>query len=125
MIEVQKNQNLSVKISNSKHSIISDVVTKLGGDDLGLDAHELLESSLGACTSITVMMYAKRKNWPLLDVQTKVKITQETQENIITREVHLVGELDDEQKARLIQIANKCPIHNFLERKTSIITTEI
>ncbi len=122
MITVKKNNNLSVTASNERHSFIADVLPKLGGDDTGLDPHELLEASLGACTNITVMMYAKRKGWPLEDIQTVVTITKEAEENIIRREIQLKGELDGEQKAKLIEIANKCPIHRFLERKTTVET---
>lgn len=123
MITVVKKENLSVEISNSRHSIVADVDSKVGGDDTGLNPHELLEASLGACTNITILMVAKRKGWPLTDVKTVVKIIKEEEENIIKRELTLVGDLSEDQKVKLIEIANKCPMHNFLERKT-IVETE-
>lgn len=125
MMQVKKLNNFSVEITNLRHTIISDAAKGAGGNDDGPDPHELLEASLGACTSITVMMYARRKNWPLVDVLTTVKIISEKNENIISREINLIGELDDEQRSKLMAIANKCPMHNFLGRKTIIETKAI
>lgn len=122
MISVKKKQNLSVVASNERHSLVLDVVEKLGGNDEGFDPHEALEASLGACTNITVMMYAHRKKWPLDDIHTVVTITKEGEENIIRRDVQFFGDLDDEQRTKLLEIANKCPIHRFLERKTTVET---
>lgn len=123
MITVKIKNNLAFEITNQRDTtIITDVPKDKGGDDLGFDPHDLLEASLGGCTSMTVMMVAKRRNWPLEDVQTKVSITKETDENIILREVHLVGDLTEEQRTKLLEIANKCPIHKFLERKTTVET---
>ncbi len=125
MIEIKKNLNLSVQATNLKFTILSDVSTEQGGDDLGFNPHELLEASLGACTSITVMMYAKRRNLPLLDVSTKVTIISEDAENVILREISFVGDLDDEQKKKLLEIANKCPMHKFLLKKSQIETRAV
>lgn len=94
--------------------IISDVKPSQGGDDVGLDPHEILEASLGACTSITLAMYAKRKNWNLLDAEVVVKIEKEGAENLITRKIKLIGDLTEEQRQGLLAIANKCPIHKLL-----------
>ncbi len=124
MITTQIKNKLSVVQSNGQHSITSDVSTALGGDDSGLNPHELLEASLGACTTITVMMYAKRKQWPLRDVITTVKILSEKGEiNEISRDIKFVGDLTEVHVSKLLEIANKCPLHNFLEKK-SIITTK-
>lgn len=123
MITVKKFKNLSVKISTGKLDLLADVDAGKGGDESGFDPHQLLEASLGACTNITVMMYANMKQWPLEDIQTEVTITKEKDENIIQRKIKLIGDLDETQKKRLIDIANKCPIHNFLERKTTVETS--
>lgn len=125
MIAAKKQNNYSLEVFNDRHKMIADVDVKSGGDDLGFNPHELLESSLGACTSITVLMYAKRRNIPLEDVQTTVTITKEAEVNMITRHVRLVGNLTQEQRAKLLEIANKCPMHNFLLRSTTIETREI
>lgn len=123
MIKTQYLKNLSVTQTNGQHSITSDVSKETGGDDSGLNPHELLEASLGACTSITVMMYAKRKNVPLEDVITTVRIQSEKGEiNEISRDIELKGDLTEEMKAKLMLIANKCPMHNFIEKKSTITT---
>lgn len=125
MITSKRRSNLSVSITSGKHTITADVSNALGGDDAGPGPHELLEASLGACTTITVMMFARRKQWPLKDVVTNVTISSEKGEvNEIQRDVELIGELSDEQRSKLLDIANKCPMHNFLQKK-SIITTRI
>ena len=124
MITTQIKTNLSVVQSNGQHSITSDVATALGGNDSGLNPHELLEASLGACTTITVMMYARRKQWPVTDIVTTVKIVSEKGEmNEISREIKFIGDLTEVHISKLLEIADKCPMHNFLEKK-SVITTK-
>ena len=123
MIRTSILNNLTVTQTNDQHTITADVSTKLGGDDTALNPHELLEASLGACTTITVMMYARRKALPLENVITTVKILSEDGEaNVISRKVELKGNLDDATRARLLEIANKCPMHNFLVKKSDIKT---
>jgi putative redox protein len=118
--------NLSVTQTNGEHTITADVGKDVGGDDSALNPHELLEASLGSCTTITVMMYARRKQWPLKDVVTTVKVVSEKEEiNEISREIQLVGDLDREQKERLVEIANKCPMHKFLSKKSAITTKAV
>lgn len=104
--------------------ILADISKASGGDDTALNPHELLEASLGACTNMTVMLYAQRKGWDLTDVHTRIKIVSESQDNVILREINFIGNLTDEQRVRLLTIADKCPMHKFLERKT-IIETKI
>jgi putative redox protein len=124
MIEVKKRENYSVTLTGRKGlQIISDVTPAQGGDDVGLDPHEILEASLGACTSITLAMYAKRKNWNLLDAEVVVKIEKEGAENIISRQIKLIGDLTEEQRQGLLKIADKCPIHKMLEAKIEIQTS--
>jgi putative redox protein len=126
MIRTQILKNLSVTQTNGEHTITTDVGKDIGGDDTGLNPHELLEASLGSCTTITVMMYAKRKNFPLSDVVTTVKVVSEKGgENEISREIEFKGELTDEQKKRLLEIADKCPMHNFLVKGSKINTKAI
>lgn len=123
MIRTSIRNNLSVTQTNDQHTITADVGKDIGGDDTALNPHELLEASLGACTTITVMMYAKRKNYPVEDVITTVKVVSESGEiNEITRDIELKGSLDEETKKRLMDIANKCPMHKFLTKKSSITT---
>lgn len=123
MIKGKRAGHLAAHLRTDRHEIISGVTRKLGGDDEGPDPHELFESALAGCTIITVLMYAQRKSWPLEDVRVKVQIESEGEETKISREVELFGELNDAQRTRLLEIANKCPIHRILTRPIVITTT--
>lgn len=91
--------------------------------DFGMTPHELLEASLAACTTLTLKMYAGRKEWPLEDVVTTVKVLSENGEtNEISRVIELKGNLDPDMRARLLDIAGKCPMHKFISKKSDIKT---
>jgi putative redox protein len=115
----------------SHHTLSADAPKHAGGNEDGPDPHELLLSALGACTSITLQMYAKRKGWDLKSVQ--VKLSHDNVEDEanpgkqiakISRDITVEGNLDQEQVDSLKAIANKCPIHKLLEGP-KVIATEI
>ena len=112
-------------ISNGRHELIADEPLKVGGEDLGFAPEELLCSALAACTNATLRMYADRKGWPLTGVRTKVDFERDTERNIsrLTREVELFGDLNVEQRQRLLAIANACPMHKTLSNPISIETS--
>lgn len=113
------------EIKNGNNQITSDAGVKDGGTATGMSPHELVESALAACTAITVTMYAQRKNWPLQDINVQVEITKEEKgETEIQRRIHFIGDLTAEQHQRLVEIANKCPIHRLLESHITIATSE-
>lgn len=112
--------NLAHEIQTENFKVLCDVPPKLGGNDIAPGPHEYLEIALAGCTALTLQMYAKRKEMKLEGVDVKIKITKEGMENEISREIKLVGELSDTEKERLLDIANKCPIHHFLTRGAKI-----
>ena len=110
-------QNISV----GPHRLIADETAADGGDDRGPGPHEFLLAGLGACTSMTVKMYADRKGWPLRSVEVKVRGRRDDAEGfVVERDLHFVGDLDDEQRKRLLDIADKCPVHKTLSGELRI-----
>jgi putative redox protein len=105
------------------HKIRSDEVAEKGGDDTGATPHELLLAALGSCTAMTLKVYAERKGWPLRDVHVTLNGTNGEGAYIITRQVAIDGDLDAEQRQRLMEIADKCPVHRTLMGEITIKTT--
>ena len=98
------------------HRWTADEAVDDGGANAGPDPKSLLLSSLGACTAITLRMYAARKGWPLagVDVELRIGTAGAPDNTTIERRIDLHGDLDAEQRARLLQIANACPVHKLL-----------
>ncbi|WP_374031340.1 OsmC family protein [Bdellovibrio bacteriovorus] len=120
MVEGRRKENLVAEMSVREHKVHAGLAEKLGGKDEAPDPHELLESALAACTILTVQLYANRKGYKLESTDVKVKIESEGPETQISREITFRGELTDEEKARLYDIAGRCPIHRLLESKVTI-----
>lgn len=110
--------------SPSGNVLIADEPLDLGGKDLGFSPKELLIAALAACTSATLRMYADRKQWDLQEVKIDLDLDRNDSENKthINRKIRLIGNLDEEQHARLLDIANKCPIHKILSNPIGIHT---
>lgn len=123
-------------VSTSQHSLLADEPASVGGTNLGLTPYQLLQGALGACTTMTIRMVAERRKWPLekvsVDLQhNKIHATDcaqcETESgkiDRISRRISLTGPLDDTQRAALLAIADKCPVHRTLHSEVSI-TTEL
>lgn len=121
-------------VTNGKHTLRADEPAKVGGDDTGPTPYDLLTAALGACTSMTLRMYADRKKWPVDRVLVRLdhnKVhaedcaeceTKEGKVDRIVREIEIEGDLDGEQRQRLLEIADKCPVHQTLERRNEIVT---
>jgi putative redox protein len=105
------------------HTFVADEGPAQGGDDAGPEPHEWLLAGLGACTSMTVGAYARRKGWPLEAVEVSVDGEHTGGAFVLTRRVLVKGDLSEEQRARLLEIADKCPVHKSLSGPIRIDTT--
>jgi len=110
-------------ITARDHVIRSDEQREAGGTDTGPEPFELLLASLGACTAITLRMYARRKGWPLEGVQVQARFDEEQGKRLIRMSLGFTGDLSPEQHARLLQIANACPVHKALTTGVMVETT--
>lgn len=115
-------------VQSGSHHLLADEPASFGGSNQGLTPYGFLSAGLGACTSMTIRMYARRKGWPLTGVSVDIshgkahvdgaKIDQ------FNRRITLEGDLDEAQRARLLEIADKCPVHKTLEAGAKV-TTEL
>jgi putative redox protein len=124
------------EIQVNNHSLVADEPVAAGGTNLGPTPYDYLVAALGACTSMTLRMYADRKGWPLESTSIRLKHQKihaidcqdcELKEGVldkIEREIELDGPLDHEQRQRLIKIADRCPVHRTL-RSEIIIDTHL
>ena len=114
------------------HHARADEPLSYGGTNKGMSPYQFLSAGLGACTSMTVRMYARRKGWPLehisVDVSHNRVHAQDAEGNgerpldLFRRQITLIGPLDEEQRGRLLEIADKCPVHKTLETSAEIVT---
>ena len=125
----------TTEIIADKHHLIADEPKQVGGNDFGPDPYELLAASLGACTVMTLKMYAQRKGWPLEEVTVHLKHEKKhaadcenCEENKsrldhFTRSIEIEGPLSPEMRKRLLEIANKCPVHRTLHAQVVVETS--
>jgi putative redox protein len=123
---------LRQRITAANHTVIADEPREAGGGDAGPDPYSLLLAALGACTAMTLQIYARRKEWPLEKVEVKLRHsrihaddcedchTKEGSVDRIERQISLTGQLSEEQRARLLDIAARCPVHRTLTSEISI-----
>jgi len=119
---------------NGRHRLVADEPRAVGGEDAGPNPYELLLMSLGACTSMTLRLYARRKQLPLTRVAVRLRHSRIHAEDCadcetkvgfidrIEREIVLEGSLNEDQRKRMMEIANMCPVHKTLTSEISIVT---
>ena len=107
---------------NDKFELTADEPINIGGSDAGATPVELVLAGLGSCKAITLKMYAERKGWKLTHVDVNVFHQKIKQQYQISAHLHLEGDLTDEQKQRLLEIAEKCPVHKLLQSSAQIET---
>ena len=124
------------QIQAGPHRLSADEPIESGGTDTGLSPYDLLLAALGSCTSMTIGLYARRKNWPLQEVivslwHSKIHAadcteceTREGKIDRIEREIQLIGSLTSEERSKLMEIADKCPVHRTLTSEINIKTKE-
>ncbi len=115
-----------------EHHVLADEPLAYGGTNKGMSPYGFLSAGLGACTSMTIRMYARRKDWPLTHVSVDVshdKVHAQDAEtgkgdkiDVWQRRIRLTGELSETQRQRLLEIADKCPVHRTLERSSEVRT---
>jgi putative redox protein len=114
--------DFAVAIEAGRHRWIVDEPPALGGQDAGPAPYDLLLGSLGACTAITLRMYAKRKQWPVRAVVVNLALTKSDAGTSVQRTIAIEGDVSDEQRARMIEIAEKTPVTLTLKAGMQIHT---
>jgi putative redox protein len=101
-------------VVGGRHQLVADEPLDSGGDDHGPAPHDFILVGLGSCTSMTMAMYARRKGWPLEHVEVRLRGEKKPEAYVIECDISMKGALDAEQRSRLLEIANKCPVHRTL-----------
>ncbi|TAI49213.1 bifunctional alpha/beta hydrolase/OsmC family protein [Flagellimonas allohymeniacidonis] len=117
------------------HYMVADEPADFGGNNFGPSPYELVSAGLSACTAMTVQMYARHKGWPLENIEVHTSYSKSHAQDCANceadsakidtfqREIRLTGDLDEQQKAKMMQIADKCPVHRTLHSPTQVINT--
>lgn len=126
------NESLSTEIKAGRHHLVADEPKDVGGEDSGPTPYDLLSAALGACSSMTIQMYAKHKKWDLEEVTVHINHEKRHEKDALkegkksakidhfSRKIELQGNLDQEQRERLLEIANRCPVKRTLSSDIQI-----
>ncbi len=130
----ERNASFTQNVSSDSHFWLADEPLSVGGNNLGPDPYEHLLAALGTCTSMTLRMYARHKNLPLNNIRVQLRHSRQHGEDcqhcdeqharveVIEREITLSGELEQAQRERLLEIADRCPVHKTLHGKIVVNT---
>ena len=121
-VVVTGEQGYAQAIKAGHHELRADEPKALNGTDTGPSPYNLLLSSLGACTAITLRMYAERKGWELGRIEVKLRHKQENDVDVIARELSFGATLTDAQRAKLLEISEKTPVTKTLKKGSTITT---
>jgi putative redox protein len=113
---------LQCRLEIGPHTLIADEPRSVGGEDTGPGPHDFLAAGLAACTTMTVTLYARRKNYDLQDVKVNIQHGQQGDRYEFKRRIRYIGNLAAAEKERLTEIANKCPVHKTLSGQIHIVT---
>ena len=133
-VVTQTGKSFTTQVATQQHHLLADEPKSVGGRDLGPTPYDLVAAGLGACTGMTLRMYADRKGWPLEEVRVHLqhdKVYADDCEHCddpkqkidqMMRTIEITGDLDEKQRQRLMEIANKCPVHKTLEAGVQVVT---
>lgn len=133
-VRLEEEDAFTTEVMVRHHHLTADEPEKVGGNDFGPGPYELVSAGLGACTAMTIQMYARRKKWPLTSVEVHIDHAKDyatdmadadakpTRIDKFDRVVVLEGDLSEEQKARLMEIADRCPVHRTLHEVVEVVT---
>jgi uncharacterized OsmC-like protein len=131
-VVVRTGEDLRTETEAGGHELVADEPTSFGGTDAGPTPYDYLLVALGSCTTMTLRMYADRKGWPLESVTVRLSQdrihaadceeceTEEGRIDRIEREIELEGLLDEEQRRRLLEIADMCPVHRTMQTEALV-----
>lgn len=127
-------QAFTTRMKLGDHLMVADEPEEVGGHNFGPTPYELVSAGLAACTAMTIQMYAKRKEWDLKNVEVHINYSKQhhadcqdceddsAKIDTFEREIKLEGDLDEKQTQRILQIADKCPVHRTLHSETQVLT---
>jgi len=134
-VRLDEEEGFTTEVMVRHHHLTADEPKEVGGNDFGPGPYELVSAGLGACTAMTIQMYARRKKWPLTSVEVHIDHAKDyatdmadvgkkpTKIDKFDRVVVLAGNLSEEQKVRLMEIADRCPVHRTLHEKVEVVTS--
>ncbi len=122
-VSLREREGHACHIKAGRHEFLADEPIPLGGEDTGPAPYQLLKAALGACTAMTLRMYADRKKWPLENVIVTLRHSRDAnKQSVFERDIELIGDLNAEQRERLLEIADRCPVHKTLDHGATVLS---